>query len=43
VFFALWELRNQGDDPWSIGRAALYILVAIGFAIYFKKLKRWYK
>jgi hypothetical protein len=43
AFFALWELRNQGDDPWSIGRAALYLVVAIGFAVYYKNLKRWYK
>jgi hypothetical protein len=43
VFFALWELRNHGHGSWAIGRAALYILVAIGFAIYFKNLKRWYK
>jgi hypothetical protein len=45
VFFALWELRHHGgtEDGWGVGRAALYILVAIGFAIYFKNLKRWYK
>jgi hypothetical protein len=43
VFFALWELRNHGDGIWAIGRAVLYVLVAIGFAIYFKNLKRWYK
>ena len=45
VFFALWELRNHANsnDAWAAGRAALYILVAIGFGIYFKNLKRWYK
>jgi hypothetical protein len=45
IFFALWELRKHAvsDDAWSVGRAGLYIVVAIGFGIYFKNLKRWYK
>ena len=45
VFFALWELRNHANtnDGWAIFRAILYFIVAVGFAIYFKNLKRWYK
>jgi hypothetical protein len=45
VFFAFWEYRNyrQTDNAWAALRAGLYFLVAIGFAVYFKKLKRWYK
>ena len=45
LFFALWELRNHAnsDDGWAVFRATLYFLVAIGFAVYFKNLKRWYK
>jgi hypothetical protein len=45
VFFAFWEYRNylQSDNGWAGFRAVLYILVAIGFGVYFKKLKQWYK
>jgi cell division protein FtsW (lipid II flippase) len=45
VFFAFWEYRNfrQTDNVWAVLRAALYLLVAVGFGVYFKKLKRWYK
>jgi hypothetical protein len=45
IFFALWELRNHAgsSDAWAVGRAALYILIAIGFGIYFINLKRWYR
>jgi hypothetical protein len=45
LFFALWEGRSyyQRSEGWAAFRAAVYILVAIGFAIYFKNLKRWYK
>ena len=45
IFFALWELRNHAntDNGWAVFRAALYFLVAIGFGVYFKTLKRWYK
>jgi hypothetical protein len=45
IFFALWEYRNflQTNNGWALFRAALYVLVAIGFGVYFKKLKQWYK
>ncbi|MGH7927675.1 MAG: hypothetical protein ACREQV_07760 [Candidatus Binatia bacterium] len=45
VFFAFWEYRNYShtDNGWSAFRAALYLLIAIGFGVYFKKLKQWYK
>jgi hypothetical protein len=45
VFFAFWEYRNyrQTANGWAVLRAALYFLVAIGFGVYFKKLKQWYK
>ena len=45
AFFALWELNRYGanHDNWTIVRGLLYFLVALGFAIYFKALKRWYK
>ncbi len=43
-FFALWELRHfiAVADGWAAVRSVLYLLVAVGFAIYFKNLKRWY-
>jgi hypothetical protein len=45
LFFALWEWRGyyEAGNGWAAVRAALYVLVAIGFGIYFKNLKRWYK
>jgi len=45
VFFALWELKNYFDanDFWALFRASLYFLVAVGFGIYLKNLKRWYQ
>jgi len=45
IFFALWELRNYFDanDSWALFRTLLYFLVAIGFGVYLKNLKRWYK
>jgi hypothetical protein len=45
TFFALWELNRYGayNDNWTMARGVLYFLVALGFAIYFKQLKRWYK
>jgi hypothetical protein len=45
VFFSFWEYRNylQNDNDWSGFRAVLYFLIAIGFGVYFKKLKQWYK
>jgi drug/metabolite transporter (DMT)-like permease len=45
VFFALWEWRNYsatGED-WAAFRSVLYFIVAVGFGIYFKNLKRLYK
>jgi hypothetical protein len=45
VFFAFWEYRSylQTGNGWALFRAALYSLVAIGFAVYFNKFRRWYK
>ncbi|HEX9786800.1 MAG TPA: hypothetical protein VGB09_02185 [Candidatus Binatia bacterium] len=45
AFFALWELRHYSNngDPWAASRGVLYFLVALGFGIYLKNLKRWYK
>jgi hypothetical protein len=45
AFFAFWEYRNylRTDNGWAAFRAGLYILVAIGFSVYFKKVKQWYK
>jgi hypothetical protein len=44
VFFSLWELRNYAGsgDAWSFARSVLYLLIAIGFAVYLKKLPRLY-
>jgi hypothetical protein len=45
VFFAVWEARNyvHTDNGWAAFRAVLYFVVAIGFGVYFSKLKQWYK
>jgi hypothetical protein len=45
VFFALWELRRYaaGGDSWAAARSALYLLVSVGFGVYLKNLRRWYK
>jgi hypothetical protein len=45
LFFAAWEARNylRTNNGWAVFRAMLYFLVAIGFGVYFKKLKQWYK
>jgi hypothetical protein len=45
VFFALWELRHYaaGGDSWAAARSALYLLVSVGFGVYLKNLRRWYK
>jgi hypothetical protein len=44
IFFALWELRNySAGNAWAGFRGALYLLVAVGFAVYLKNLRRWYK
>ena len=44
-FFGLWELRNYSDgaDEWAILRGVLYLLVAVGFGVYFKNLDRLYR
>ncbi|HEX7230619.1 MAG TPA: hypothetical protein VF452_09510 [Candidatus Binatia bacterium] len=44
VFFSLWELRNYAGngEPWAFARAVLYLLIAIGFGVYLKKLSRLY-
>ncbi len=44
VFFAFWEYRNYASgDGWAVWRSGLYLLVALGFGIYLKNLKRWYR
>ncbi|HVO93138.1 MAG TPA: hypothetical protein VMT22_09875 [Terriglobales bacterium] len=45
LFFALWELRNYSTtgESWALGRSLLYLLVAVGFGVYFKNLRRLYK
>jgi hypothetical protein len=45
VFFAGWEFRNYSNsgDGWAAWRSALYFIVALGFGVYLKNLKRWYK
>jgi hypothetical protein len=44
VFFALWELNRYSgsNDIWAMARSLLYLLVALGFGVYLKNLKRWY-
>ena len=43
--FALWELRNYSDtgNLWAALRGALYLLVAVGFGFYLRRLKKWIK
>ena len=44
IFFALWELRHYfSGDSWAGVRGILYLVVAIGFAVYLKQIKRLYK
>ncbi len=44
-FFAFWELRNYFDtgENWAVFRAVLYFMVSLGFAVYLKNLKQWYR
>jgi ABC-type nickel/cobalt efflux system permease component RcnA len=44
VFFSLWELRNYvaNGDGWAMARSVLYLVIAVGFGVYFKKLRRLY-
>ncbi|MBI4489441.1 MAG: hypothetical protein HY694_10185 [Deltaproteobacteria bacterium] len=43
--FALWELRNYWNtgNLWASARSLLYLLVALGFGLYLRSLKRWLK
>jgi len=43
--FALWELRNYFDtgSVWAAFRSLLYLLVCLGFGVYLKTFRRWYK
>ena len=43
--FALWELRNYTDTGnfWAAFRSGLYLFVSVGFGVYLKSLKYWYK
>jgi hypothetical protein len=44
VFFGFWEFRNYANgDGWAAWRGCLYLIVALGFAVYLKNFKRWYK
>jgi hypothetical protein len=44
VFFAFWEFGNYSKgDSWAAWRSGLYFVVALGFGVYLKNLKRWYK
>jgi hypothetical protein len=45
AFFALWELDRffKINESWALVRSGLYFVVALGFAVYFANLKRWYK
>ncbi|HKY09595.1 MAG TPA: hypothetical protein VJQ55_15200 [Candidatus Binatia bacterium] len=45
LFFSLWELNRyaNGGDFWAMMRSMMYFVIALGFAIYLKNLKRWYK
>lgn len=44
LFFALWELRSylSNGNVWAAGRSFLYLVVAAGFGVYLKSIKRWY-
>ena len=41
--FGLWELRGYfaTENPWALFRAGLYMLVAAGFGVYLRTLKKW--
>jgi hypothetical protein len=44
VFFGFWEFGNYSNgDTWAGWRSGLYFVVAVGFGVYLKNLKRWYK
>ncbi|HEY1267793.1 MAG TPA: hypothetical protein VGH16_11100 [Candidatus Binatia bacterium] len=41
--FAAWEFKDYLDtaNRWSIAGAVFYFLVAVGFSIYLRSLKKW--
>ncbi len=41
--FAVWEFKNYLDTAsrWSMIGAAFYFLVAVGFVLYLRSLKKW--
>jgi len=41
--FAAWEFKDYLDtaNRWSMLGAAFYLLVAVGFCLYFRSLKKW--
>jgi hypothetical protein len=43
--FSFWQLSRylQSADGWALFQAAGYFLAAIGFAVYFMNIKRWYR
>ena len=44
IFFSGWEYRNYAaGDTSAAWRSGLYLIVACGFAVYLKNLKRWYR
>lgn len=44
VFFGFWEYRHYlKGEGWAVWRSGLYFIIALGFAVYLKNLKRWYK
>ena len=44
VFFSLWEFRNYAanGEAWAAARSILYLIIAIGFGVYLKKLRQLY-
>jgi hypothetical protein len=45
VFLATWEYRNymRTENGGAVFRAVLYLFVALGFGVYFAKIRQWYK
>ena len=45
LFFAFWEWQNysRNGELWAALRGGLYLLLGLGFGIYFKNIKRLYK
>jgi len=42
VFLSSWEVGNylSGDGIWTLARGMIYLGVAVGFAIYFRSLRK---